>query len=321
MLSTPVVRALKTQLEDCEVHFCTKKQYLPLLQENPYIDRIHCLDGSLIGLIAALRKEKFHKIIDLHHNLRTAIIKVNLRVRSFSFNKLNLQKWLMVRFKINKLPNLHIVDRYMEALKPLGIKPDQLGLDYFIPAKDEVEKGWLPPSHHNGYVAFAIGAKHHTKKLPVNRIIELCDKINKPVVLLGGQEDFEVGRRVEEFFMPNAHSEAFESQLKDLNKRTSAYNGCGKFSLNQSGSIIKQAQLVFSHDTGMMHIAAALKKEVYSIWGNTIPSFGMYPYKTKFTILENNKISCRPCSKIGFDDCPKGHFKCMNDIVFDFYIP
>jgi ADP-heptose:LPS heptosyltransferase len=99
------------------------------------------------------------------------------------------------------------------------------------------------------------------------------------------------------------------------------YNACGKFNLNQSASLVKQARYVFTHDTGLMHIAAAFKKEVFSIWGSTIPGFGMYPYRTKFTVLENNRLDCRPCSKIGFEKCPKGHFKCMNDIVFDFYLP
>jgi len=78
---------------------------------------------------------------------------------------------------------------------------------------------------------------------------------------------------------------------------------------------------VFTHDSGLMHIAAAYGKEIYSIWGNTVPDFGMYPYRTKFTVFENNSIGCRPCSKIGHSKCPLGHFKCMKNQFFDFYIP
>ena len=69
-----------------------------------------------------------------------------------------------------------------------------------------------------------------------------------------------------------------------------------------------------------MHIAAALQKPIISIWGNTVPAFGMYPYYGKlstqqFEVVEINKLSCRPCSKIGYDKCPKGHFKCMELIA------
>lgn len=320
VLTTPVVRVLKTQLPDAEIHYCTKKQFQIILSENPYIDKLHLLEDNLNVLISTLRKEKYDYIIDLHNNLRTFIIKKRLGVKSFAFNKLNWEKWLMVKMKINQLPNKHIVDRYIETASPLGIKNDSLGLDYFIPEKDEVPMEWLPESHQKEYVAYAIGAQHNTKKLPINRMIELCDKINKPIILLGGKEDFDTGEEIRTFFERKDGS-GYEEGLTKMNKKAIIYNVCGKFNLNQSASLVKNAKYVFTHDTGLMHIAAAFKKEIFSIWGNTIPAFGMYPYRTKFTVLENNKLYCRPCSKIGYAKCPKGHFKCMNDIIFDFYIP
>jgi ADP-heptose:LPS heptosyltransferase len=246
-------------------------------------------------------------VIDLHNNLRTRILKVRLGVPAVSFNKLNVEKWLMVNLKINKLPAVHIVDRYLQTAQRLGVKSDALGLDFFIPEKDNVPLEWLPETHRVGFVAYAIGGQHETKKLPVARMIELCKKINRPIVLLGGKEDFENGDRVRLHF----------EEINDA-RRNFIYNSCGKFNLNQSASVLKKSDLVFSHDTGLMHIAAAFKKEVYSIWGNTIPAFGMYPYRTKYHSLENTNLGCRPCSKIGFDKCPKGHFKCMNEMVFDF---
>ena len=320
VLTTPVPRALKVQLE-AEVHYCTKPQYAPLLTANPYIDRVHTLDGSLNELVRCLRQERYDAIVDLHHNLRTTLIIAQLGVKSYRFNKINLAKWLMVNFKIDRLPNVHIVDRYLATLKPLGVRPDTLGLDYFIPEKDEVERDWLPDTHRAGYVAYAIGAQHHTKKLPVDRMIELCDRINKPIILLGDQNDHDVGEQIAQFFERREEHADREPTLLELNKKTVIYNACGKFNLNQSASLVRQADYVFTHDTGLMHVAAAFKKRVYSIWGNTIPRFGMYPYRTRFTVLENNRLGCRPCSKIGYAKCPQGHFKCMRDIVFDFTLP
>jgi heptosyltransferase-2 len=44
----------------------------------------------------------------------------------------------------------------------------------------------------------------------------------------------------------------------------------------------------------------------------------MYPYlpqnPERMVIIENNNLNCRPCSKIGFSACPKGHFDCMNKL-------
>jgi len=304
VLTTPVPRCLKTQLDNAEIHYATKAQYKSILENNPYIDKLHLLTGSLDELTADLKKENFDVVIDLHNNLRTRMLKWKLGIQAFSFNKLNIEKWLMVNLKINKLPDIHIVDRYLETAKSLGVKNDALGLDYFIPEKDEVPWDWFPETHRNGFVAYAIGAQHETKKLPVERMIELCKKINKPVALLGGKEDFENAEQV----------------TLTLEKFLPVFNACGKFNLNQSADILRKAEIVFSHDTGLMHIAAALKKEVYSIWGNTIPAFGMYPYHTKFHSLENKNLNCRPCSKIGFQKCPKGHFKCMKELVFDFQL-
>ncbi|MEL7005019.1 MAG: glycosyltransferase family 9 protein [Bacteroidota bacterium] len=323
VLTTPVVRALKTQVENATVHFITKPQYATILSSNPYVDKVWTLDEKGSSQINELRKEQYDWVIDLHSNLRSRMLRWRLRRPSKSFKKLNALKWLWVNFKVNRLPNRHIVDRYMDTVAHLDVKMDTLGLDYFIPDKEEVENSWLPPSHQQGYVAVAIGGQHTTKKLPTRRLIELCDRINKPIVLLGGKEDESAGAEIEQFFQTDmdANSE-FELKLREeLGKKAEVYNGCGKFSLNQSASILKNAMVVFSHDTGLMHIAAALGKKIYSIWGNTAPEFGMYPYRTQFVIFENKKLSCRPCSKIGFRKCPKGHFKCMNELVFDFYIP
>src|SRR6185295_8185708 len=150
--------------------------------------------------------------------------------------------------------------------------------------------------------------------------IELCDKINRPVILLGGPEDVETGEAIAQFFLKGTNT-SDEKVLQQLNKKTVVYNARRKFNINQSASVVKKATYVFTHDTGLMHIAAGFNKAVFSIWGNTIPAFGMYPYRTQFTVFENTRLGCRPCSKIGFNRCPKGHFKCMNEIVFDLFLP
>jgi ADP-heptose:LPS heptosyltransferase len=307
VLTTPVIRLLKTQLDDAEVHYATKIQFKSIVEHNPYIDKIHYLEGNLSEFIKQLKLEKFDYVVDLHHNLRTLLIKLALRTRTRSFNKLNFKKWLLVNVKLNFMPSKHLVDRYIEACAELQIRNDALGLDFFIADEDDVPLDWLPLSHRFGFVAYAMGAQHATKKLPLDKMIALCAKIARPIVLLGGQKEHQEGEQIK------AHFEKAPS-------RTIILNGCGKYNLGQSASLLKKSQLVFTHDTGLMHIAAAFKKEVISIWGNTVPDFGMTPYRTRFTVLENTNLSCRPCSKIGFEKCPKGHFKCMNNLLFDFVV-
>jgi ADP-heptose:LPS heptosyltransferase len=240
-----------------------------------------------------LKKENYDYVIDLHNNLRTQILKFTLGVPSRSFNKLNMEKFMLTTFKMDSIPKVHIVDRYLDTVLHLGIKNDNEGLDFFLSAKDEVDVSCFP----NNYTAFVIGGQHATKILPTKKIISIIKNIDKPVLLIGGPED---GYRGEEI-------------AKACDK---VVNTCGKYSVLASASLIKQAEMVITHDTGMMHIAAAFGQKIYSVWGNTVPEFGMYPYKASASSkrIEVQNLSCRPCSKIGYSKCPKGHFKCMQEI-------
>ncbi|AKD03336.1 glycosyltransferase family 9 protein [Pontibacter korlensis] len=303
VLTTPVIRCIKQQVPGAEVHYCTKKAFHSIVANNPHVDKVHVLGDSLRELVRVLKAENFDYVVDLHNNLRTRIIKARLGKPSRSFNKLNYEKWLMVNFKRNRLPDVHIVQRYLDAAAALGVKDDGGGLDYFIPGQDQVDVNTLPVGFQNGYAAFAIGAQHFTKRLPTPRIIELCERLQQPVILLGGKEDAATGEEIAAHFAENPQA-------------TIIYNACGKYNLNGSASLVKQAEKVVSHDTGLMHIAAAFRKDIISVWGNTIPEFGMYPFRTKYKVLEVHGLSCRPCSKIGYSKCPKGHFKCMWDIPF-----
>ncbi|MFY7964926.1 MAG: glycosyltransferase family 9 protein [Chitinophagaceae bacterium] len=298
VLTTPVIRCLKQQIPDCNIHFVTKKEYAIILHHNPYVDKVVEYSGNWNLLMDELKTHQYTAIIDLHHNARTLRLKKALGVKSFSFNKLNINKWLLTALKVNTMPNVHIVDRYMETIKSFNITNDGKGLDYFIGDTDTVKQNDLPASHLFGYIGLVIGAAHNTKKLPVEKLRELCNKINYPIVLLGGKEDRELG-----------------DQIAAVD-REHVYNSCGKFNLNESADIVKKAKLIITHDTGLMHIAAAFKKPIISIWGNTVPSFGMTPYygnvQMPNAIFEVPNLRCRPCTKIGYDACPKKHFKCMN---------
>jgi len=317
VLTTPIVRCLKQQLNNVELHYCTKIQFKSMIESNPYIDKIHFLEDKIGDLIHDLKNEKFDFVLDLHRNIRTAIIKFRLGVPSGTYDKLRWQRFLFTKFQINFMPNCHVVDRYFDATSSLGIKNDKQGLDYFIPKKDEIQLDILPKAFQKGYVVYIIGASGFTKILPFDKMVELCDKINKPIILVGGKEDNATGEKLLAFFNTKPSDPEMEENLKRLGKKTIIYNACGKFNLSQSASLIKQAGIVFGHDTGHTHIAAAFKKQIFSIWGGTVPN-NFYPYGTKFTIIENTKLNCRPCSKSGRSSCPKGHFKCMKDLIFDF---
>jgi ADP-heptose:LPS heptosyltransferase len=297
VLTSPVVRCLKTQVKNAEVHYVTKSRYAHLVNSNPYIDKVHLLGGSMGELMARLQKENFDFIVDLHKNFRSNRVKRFLKVPSYAFRKLNIEKYVYVNFKINRLPDSHIVDRNLETLKDFDVKNDNLGLDFFIPAGQEFDKNHLPEFFRKGYVAFVIGGTWNTKKLPVRKIADICNSISFPVIILGGRNEQEQGAHIAELTHQN---------VLDMT---------GKITLYQSASLVRDAQLVLTNDTGLMHIAAAFKKKILSFWGNTVPLFGMYPYMPDPASerMEVEGLSCRPCSKIGYRKCPNKHFRCMEN--------
>lgn len=308
VLTSPVVRCLKKQVPGATIHFLVKPHFKTVVANNPYIDKIHVLQQDWNSMIEELKKEKFDHIIDLHHNLRTLRVKKALKVPAQSFPKLNIEKFVFVKLKWNVMPKVHIIDRYLKTVAPFGVQNDGAGMDYFIAPGEEIKQTDIPASHHAGYIALVIGASFYTKKLPVFKLQELCTKIDHPIILLGGKEEFEEGEEI-----------AKVDNIK-------VYNACGKFSLNESASLVQKAKLVIAHDTGLMHIAAALKKPVIAVWGSTTPSFGMVPYYGDNFLLRQgkpyddvqvHKLWCRPCTKIGRHKCPQGHFKCMKNINID----
>ncbi len=301
VLTTPIVRCLYHHIENVELHYLCKTSFAEIMASSPYLHKIHRFNKGDKSLIKTLKTEKFDYVVDLQKNRFSRKICRQLHVRHSSFPKLNIRKWILVNFKINLMPNLHVVDRYFKALKELKVVNDGKGLDFFTTEEDKTyfKRLNLPKV----YVAIAIGSKHKTKQIPKNKLLKICRKITHPVVFLGDKDDSVIAEYV----------------MQKIDNK--AYNMCGKTSIRQSALCVQYAICLLTGDTGLMHIAAALNQKIISVWGNTVPAFGMYPYmpenEDKYTIVEVHNLYCRPCSKLGFKRCPQSHFRCMLDIPID----
>lgn len=293
--TTPVVRCLKKQLPGAEVHFLTKPAFKYIYDNNPYVDKLLLLKAKLSDTINEIKAEQYDYIIDLHNNLRTLLIKLSGRVKSSTYKKQRIQKWLSLKFKLILVPPEHLVDRYLKTVAFLGVKNDEQPIDYYIKA-DHLLSKLLPLSHQNGYVAFIIGATHFTKRMPNYKIISICGQLKHPIVLLGGND-------------VKANGDEITAQTDNI------YNACGITTLDESVFLVSKATSVIGFDTGLTHIAEAFDVPIASIWGGTVPELlGVQPYKVKEVLVAGIELSCRPCSKFGLDKCPLGHFKCMNEM-------
>lgn len=301
VLTTPVIDCIARNLPDAEIHYLTKLKFSGLVENNPHVRRVISIENSTSEVIEDLKKEKYDYVIDLHHNLRTYFLKRKLSVPSISFNKLNVSKWKQVKLKVSMKGSAHVVDRYLATLKALGIQNPEGSVEFNV--RKEINVG-TDLQLNEPYYTLAIGAQFATKQMPSSKLVYIIDRIAKPVVLVGGEMDSD-----------RANIIISQSNYALI------INGCGKFDLEGSASVIKQSKLLITGDTGMMHIASAFELPIISVWGNTIPDFGMFPYRPNrpesFSIHELQNLSCRPCSKIGYQTCPKKHFDCMNKIDYD----
>jgi ADP-heptose:LPS heptosyltransferase len=294
--TTPVVRCLKKQLPGAEVHFLTKPAFKFIYDNNPYVDRLLLLKPTLSETIKEIKSEKYDYIIDLHNNLRTLLIKLRTGIRSSTYKKQRLRKWLSLRFKLKLVPPIHLVERYMKTVQFLGVTNDRQPIDYYIKAEHD-QKKLLPASHQDNFIAFVIGATHFTKRMPNEKIISICRDIKHPIVLLGGDDVKGNGNEI-----GNAIGQK-------------VYNACGITSLDESVYLVSKAACVIGFDTGLTHIAEAFNKPIASIWGGTVPELlGVQPYMVKEADVIGIDLPCRPCSKFGLEKCPLGHFKCMKEI-------
>lgn len=295
-----MVRALAHKFPEAKIHYATKAAYKELIAHNPYIHEYHYLESDWGGFTGSFKGLQFDLFVDLHKNLRTQRLKAAVDYSNYvAFDKKNFDKWLLVNFKVNRIKGDTLLARYFDALNALGVHYDGNGLDYFLGDEKEFEQ--LGEQLPDSYEVVVLGGKHQTKKAPIDRLKEVLASTKGEVVLLGGPTEVE------------------EALL--LEKESRAINLTGKLTLSESAYVVSRCRKVIANDTGLMHIAAAFDRSLAVLWGSTVPDFGFSPVKPAHSKSETlhfqlDDLSCRPCSKLGYSKCPKGHFKCMQELDY-----
>lgn len=298
VLTTPLVRALAQRYPQAEIHFLTKAPYVPLLAHHPLVKAVHAWPPR-----PELGQQRWEGVIDLQKNLRTLPLRWRLRYRCFTtFPKENLRKWLMVRgwgwWRLR-----HVVLRYGEALRPWGIRPEALGpLEVHVPSavRGRVQAFCAAAGLTGKWIAVGLGGTYATKRWPIAYWGELLQRLQAPVALLGGAAE-------------RSDAETLARQLSQP-----VLVAAGQLDLLETAALIAEASLLLSHDTGTAHLGAAMGTPTVVLWGNTIPEFGMEPWQVHHANIEAMHLACRPCSKLGYAVCPRGHHDCVRALTPDF---
>ena len=299
LLTTPFLRAIKTQFPHIKIDMLIREEYVDVIKLNPYIDKKFLFkkdDKNNNVLIEQLKNNNYELVIDLQNNLRSKKVVSSLKTNNVKLDKRSFDKFLLVNFKVNKLKEAsQIPVRYSNTIQK--IKLDEQGLSLFTDKSANAEI-----IGKNNLIGFCPGARHFTKRWPKEYFIELGNKLTQDgsmIVLFGGKIDKEI--------------------CTELVKRISgAINLSNNDELLQTAADMKLCKAVICNDSGLMHTASATGTKVIAIFGSTVKEFGFAPFNCSNLILENNSLTCRPCSHIGRSDCPKKYFDCMKDIKPEF---
>lgn len=295
LLTTPVFRSIKKSNPKIEIDFIVLREYYDAVKYNPNISKVfpYIKNGDNKKIFEELIKRNYDLIIDLQNNNRSAGIVQSLSKPVAKFYKPTLKKFLLVHFKINLFKEIYsIPERYSQSFNE--IKLDEKGLELFIPEEIKPQINFS-----ENVIGFCPGSKHYTKMWPAEYFIELGNKLiadGNKIILLGGKDDKLICNEIS-------------------SKIIGSTNLCGEDNLQQIAADMKSCKLILCNDSGLMHATSAVNVPLIAIFGSTVKEFGFFPYKSRCLVLENNSLSCRPCSHIGRNNCPQKHFKCMKEIT------
>ncbi len=197
----------------------------------------------------------------------------------------------------------HVVERYVEAVRPLGVEPGGLMPEVHL-RDDEVEeavrflreRGVRDPDR---FAVLVPGARWPNKRWTAEGFAGvgkwLSGKAGMEVVLAGDGRDRESGEEV----------------AKRLGERCVTI--AGETGLRRLAAVLKKARVVVGNDSGPGHLAAAVGTPVVAIFGPTSEAFGFRPLGESTRVV-SHALECRPCSLHGGKICPRGRRSCLDDI-------
>ncbi len=298
LLTTPLIRSLKKLNNNFEIDFIIKEQFKDVVSNNPYIRKVFAIKNfnELKRIKNKLIENKYDIVINLQNNFRSRKFVKGISPKIFGYKKENINKFLLVNFKINRLQNIIPTPvRYANSIP--GFRLDNEGLELFIPENIKPTITEKPDT-----IGFCPGSVHKTKMWPEEYFIKLGNMFSEKgyrIILFGGKSDRQICSRIS-------------------GKIFSAIDASNDNKLFETSVNMKLCKTVICNDSGLMHTAVANKVPVVALFGSTVKEFGFAPYKSKSLVIENSLLRCRPCTHIGLNECPKKHFDCMKTLTPEF---
>lgn len=276
----PLAVLLKSRLE-ANIHWLVAPLSYPIVSRHPCVDRTIVFDkkeagASLIEVGKQLRMQTFDVTLDLQRTLKSSLFCQAARSRRrIGFDRLRCKEmtWL---FPFERIPSsktvTHMVLQYLEFASYLGVPADDIRWDIQTSGK-------RPAKVPEKYIVLNIGATKASNKWTPEGFATLVNGVQQRFglasVITGGKEDVEMADTI--MAVSNG----------------SGVNLVGKTTLYELADVLESAEAVVTCDTGPMHLAVALGKEVVALFGPSDPR-RTGPFKGH--VLDKG-MHCSPCNK------------------------
>ena len=307
ILATALVEKVKEMYPDAEIDFLLRKGNEAILEKHPHIRELIIFDKrkkykNLLQLIFKIRKSKYDYVLNLQRFATSGLLTIfSGGGQTIGFDKNPLS------FLFSKKVT-HLMNGMHEAFRNQLLIPDQLKGNFLLPKlyPNESDYQKIESFKKQAFITISPASVWQTKQWPKHKWIELIKKIpaGLKIFLLGGPGDFDLCKEI---------SLSFSKESVEIL--------AGRLSLLQSAALMKFAQMNFVNDSAPMHLASGMNAPVTAIFCSTVPEFGFGPLSDDSKIIEVKNLNCRPCGLHGHRSCPKGHFKCAEDIEISSLLP
>lgn len=291
VLTTPLLRAIRSRHPSADITFVVRARYADVLAGNPAVSTIVPVEPRepATAIARRLAPAAFDARLDLQDSFRSRGLRRTLGGSWGIADRRRAARLLLIWLGLDTYgAYVPVAERYFTAAGALDVRPDGGPPEIFPTEEDEAGAAKLAPGD---CVALAPGARWGTKRWPARYWRILADRLlgrGLGVVAVGGAEE-------RELLSGPSIAEAYGLPLR------------------ATAAILRRARVVVANDSGMLHLATAVRRPVVALLGPTVRAFGYLPYGVPAQVLER-PVACRPCSPSGSDHCPLGHHRCMIEI-------
>lgn len=293
----PLASAVRERFPNAHITWVVERFSASIIKAVPAIDRVIELPkrfayslSTLRRLRKLLRQEQFTLALDPQGLTKSGLVSwLSGAPRRIGFARpvgREIDPWLQTELVTSRA--VHMVDRYLELLKPLGVEspPVHFGLQIPQAAQQAAHLISSRPEFQSGYAVLNPGAGWESKRWPVHRFVEVARHLAKrglqSLVTWGGSYE-------------QAWAEAIARDS------TGIAHAAPRTSLLELAALIQGAQLFVGSDTGPLHLAAAVGTRCIGMFGPS-PGAACGPYGVGHVVLQAAFDGSRARRKRGADN-------------------